>query len=61
MRAGAVRKPARSVAPPSPRITITGLAMPAAATPASTTSAVRRAMGRIEAFSAAVTARSSRP
>ena len=42
-------------------MTITGLLMPAAATPAPTTSAVRSAIGRIDALSAAVTARSSRP
>ena len=61
MRAGARRKPARSVAPASPRITITGVWMPAAVTPSPTTSAVRSAIGAIEAFSAAVTARSSSP
>ena len=61
VRAGAFWKPARSVAPPSPRMTITGLWMPAAATPASTTRAVSVATGRIEAFNDAVTVRSSRP
>ena len=61
MRAGARRKPARSVAPPSPRITITGLETPTSATPRSTMSAVRSAIGMIEALIAAVTARSSSP
>jgi hypothetical protein len=42
-------------------MTMTGAATPAASTPTATTSAVRSAMGRIDAFSAAVTARSSRP
>ena len=41
VRAGSRRKPAMSVAPPSPRITMTGLSTPAAATPASTKPAVR--------------------
>ena len=59
--AGARRNPGRSVAPPSPRMTITGAATPTEATPASTTSAVRRAMGRIEALRAPVSVRSSRP
>jgi hypothetical protein len=61
VRAGAARNPLRSVAPPSPRITMTGQVTPAAATPASTTSAVRSAIGRIEALSAAVTVRYSSP
>src|SRR6476659_2688899 len=61
VRTGAAAKPARSVAPPSLRITITGAAMPAAATPSATNDAVLIASGRIDAFSAAVTARSSRP
>ena len=59
--AGARRKPARSVAPPSPRMTMTGAGTPTEATPAWTTSAVRRAIGRIEALRAPVSVRSSSP
>ena len=58
---GAALNPARSVAPPSLRITITGASMPAARTPSATNDAVLMAIGRIDAFSAAVTVRSSRP
>src|SRR4051812_106758 len=61
VRTGAALNPARSVAPPSERITITGAVMPAARTPSATKEAVLMASGRIDAFSAAVTVRSSRP
>ena len=61
VRAGARRKPARSVAPPSPRITMTGLLDAGTGDPVADDSAVRIAIGRIDALSAAVTARSSRP
>ena len=59
--AGASRKPDRLVAPPSPRMTMTAAEMCASRTPRSTNSAVRTAIGRIEALTAAVTARNSRP
>ena len=45
-RAGSRRSPAGSVAPPSPRMTMTGASMPAAATPRSTCSSVRTAIGQ---------------
>ena len=53
--------PARSVAPPSLRMTMTGASMPAASTPSATNDAVLIAIGRIEALRAAVTVRSSSP
>src|SRR5215218_4929422 len=61
VRAGALRKPARLVAPPSPRITMIEPRIPASSTPSSTTPAVRNAIGVIAALSAAVTVRSSSP
>ena len=61
VRTGAELNPARSVAPPSLRMTITGAPMPAALTPSATNAAVLTAIGRIEALRAAVIVRSSSP
>src|SRR3954468_21676613 len=61
VRAGSRRRPVASIAPPSPRITMTGATTPAARTPSSTCCAVCNAIGRMDALSAAVTVRNSSP
>ena len=61
VRTGAALNPSRSVAPPSLRMTITGASMPAALTPSATNDAVLTAIGRMDAFKAAVIVRSSSP